>query len=128
MYTEIRKQQKDLECTRVPVEIPESKEELLKPTPGQKMLSLIYLPDSSGLPRGAMQVYLSEKASPEMRRFIEQNILVDIPSDNNSKFDDLDDDFKLAFERGDLESREAYIERINKLMRDYDEREAKPSE
>lgn len=128
MYTEIRKQQQELEKTRVPVEIPEAKDELLKPTPGQKMLSLIYLPDSSGLPRGAMQVYLSDKASPEMRQFIEQNILVDIPSDNNSKFDGLDDDFKLAFERGELESREAYIERINKLMRDYDEREAKSSE
>lgn len=128
MYTQIIIQQRELEKTRVPVEIPEFKEELLKPTPGQKMLSLIYLPDSSGLPRGAMQVYLSDKASSEMRRFIEENILVDIPSDNNSKFDGLDDDFKLAFERGDLESREDYIERVNKLMKDYDDRESKPSE
>lgn len=86
-----------------------------------EILDFIFAADPvTGFPVGALSHYLSDEVRPEIKQFIEQNLLVDLPSDNTLDFSpeikqhmkDLSDDFKFDMMRGRYEDVESYKERI----------------
>ena len=81
------------------------------------VLSMIFCPDSSGLPSGDLALYLGDKVNPEVRDYIQKNLLGVVPHENLSTLD-VDDDVIMNLTRGSDESRQAYIARINQYMND----------
>lgn len=83
----------------------------------EPLLSLIYACDDSGLPAGDLALYLGENCNPEVRDYIQKNILVNVSSPDLQTAD-LDDDVIMNLTRGVDESRQDYIARINQYMAD----------
>lgn len=75
---------------------------------------LFALDEKTRLPRGDMAVYLSDKTSPEVRAYIQQNIL--IPHDGGVAIDAEHDSELFDFMRQNDESREDYIIRVQGLI------------
>lgn len=103
----------------VPASDPDSD---VRPSDSQ-LLDYIYgLDPVTQLPCGDLSVYLGEKANPEIRQFIELNLLqermdgksaMDLPQEVINKFKGVisDDDIS-AFSRNHGESREEYADRL----------------
>lgn len=66
------------------------------------------------LPRGDVQVYMSDKVSPEIREFIRQNLMspVKTSADISAKFGTLSDDEIAFFSRNSQESLGDYRQRL----------------
>lgn len=87
----------------------------------EQLLDYIYAVDPvTALPSGDLSVYLGDKANPEIRQYIEMNLLqpsnVDkgssLPTDITNKFKSVSDDDIAFFSRSKSESREEYADRI----------------
>ena len=96
------------------------------------ILDLIFATDlETGFPTGALSHYLNDSTRPEIKKFIEDNILRDIPLsegiENSSElgrhFKDLSDDFKFDVMRGRYEDVESYKERITNTLKEMAESE-----
>lgn len=83
----------------------------------EPLLSIIYACDDSGLPAGDLSLYLGENCNPDVRDYIQKNILVNVSSPDLQTAD-LDDDVIMNLTRGVDESRHEYIARINQYMTD----------
>lgn len=104
--------------------------------PNQALLDLIFGVDpSTGLPVGDLSYYLGEKANPEVKLFIESQLLREIPSqdglsnlptDVTNKFKSLSDDDVAFFTRNHDESPEEYGNRLKVYF--AQEREKRASE
>lgn len=100
-----------------------------KPDVNKSLLDLIYGADpNTGLPVGDIAMYLSDKTNPQVRQFIELNLMhensdgksqLSIPQDvlNSMKKTVTDDDIAY-FSRGGDESREQYAVRMRKYFDD----------
>lgn len=90
--------------------------------PSQALLDMIFAPDPvSGLPSGDLSVFLGDKANPEVKMFIQNQLMhenaeskssVNIPDDVRNKFRSLSDDDVALFSRNFNESREEYADRL----------------
>lgn len=81
------------------------------------MLSMIFVTDASGLPNGDLALYLGENCNPDVREYIQKNLLNDVGRENLST-GDLDDDTILNLTRGADESRQSYVARVNQYMQE----------
>lgn len=99
----------------------------------QDILDLIYMADpQTGFPCGALSHYLSDSVRPEIKQFIEENILREIPQESYSDlgpeiskgFKELSDDFKFDIMRGRYEDVESYKERITRTLKEISDSEA----
>lgn len=86
-----------------------------------QLLDYIYALDPvTSLPCGDLAIYLGDKANPEIRNFIEMNLLQplapdggsNMPDDVVNKFRTLSDDDVAFFSRSKSESREEYADRL----------------
>ena len=86
-----------------------------------QLLDYIYALDPvTSLPCGDLAIYLGDKANPEIRNFIEMNLLQPIapeagsnmPDEVVNKFRTLSDDDVAFFSRSKSESREEYADRL----------------
>lgn len=111
---------------------PYEKKKSSRRDPDADILDLIYMPDPvTGFPSGALSHYLSDSVRPEIRQFIEDNILRDLPNDHvidfsdeiSRHFRDLSDDFKFDVMRGRYEDVETYKERITTTLKKMAESE-----
>lgn len=101
------------------------KERKDKPVKSQTdiMFEKIFALDECGFPQPTLAVYLSEKTSDDVRKFIEQNILVsnDVSHAINdekivSQFDKLSSEFIAESSRNKGESIEAYEKRLQDII------------
>lgn len=86
-----------------------------------QLLDYIYALDPvTSLPSGDLVIYLGDKANPEIRNFIEMNLLQplapeagsNMPDEVLNKFRTLSDDDVAFFSRSKSESREEYADRL----------------
>lgn len=96
------------------------------------ILDMIYMADpNTGFPCGALSHYLSDSVRPEIKQFIEDNILRDIPQESytdivpeiSKGFKDLSDDFKFDIMRGRYEDVESYKDRITQSLKEMSDSE-----
>lgn len=90
--------------------------------PDNTLLDLIFSVDPvSGLPQGDLAVFMGDNANPEIKLFIQQNLmnenpdingLENLPTDVTNKFRSLSDDDIATFSRNNNESREEYAYRL----------------
>ena len=90
--------------------------------PNQALLDMIFAVDeSTGLPQGDLSVFLGDKANPEIRNFIQSQLLQEcsdvnglsgLSTDVTNKFRELSDDDVAFFSRNHDESREEYADRL----------------
>lgn len=88
----------------------------------QPLYKYIYGTDPvTGLPVGDLSVYLGDKANPEIKAFIEQQLLkpvsdpssdVSMPTEVVNRFRELSDDDVAKYTRNHGESREDYADRL----------------
>lgn len=92
-------------------------------SPTDIMFKKIFATNEDGFPTPSMNVYLSEKTSDDVRKFIEQNIFVDqsqshFISDDKvvSQFNNLSSSFIAEASRNKGESIEAYEKRLQDII------------
>lgn len=86
----------------------------LEQNPKDTLLSVIYAPDvRTGLPTGDIQYYVSDKANPDVKQFILQNLMMDVSSAKNiTNPSGLSDDALLELSRNSNETPDQYISRL----------------
>lgn len=84
--------------------------------PKQALLEVIYQVGSNGYPVGDLAMYASSQASPEVRRFILDNLLLDVSGNANPSSVNLDDDTITVLTRQAGESMQSYAARLNKSI------------
>lgn len=97
-------------------------------SPTDIVLEKIFAVDHHGWPNSSIAMYLSPKTSDDIRKFIEQNILVDT-SENHavtdekvvSEFRKLSSDFIAESSRNRYESIEDYEKRLQGIIQRHDE-------
>lgn len=99
------------------VERPVSVEVSKEKNPIEEML--FALDEKSRLPRSDMYIYLSDKTSPEVRAYIQQNLL--IPHDGGVAIEAEHDSELFDFMPQNGESREDYFARVQSLIRHDEE-------
>lgn len=88
--------------------------------PKDSLLKVIYAPDSrTGLPTGDLTYYVSDKANPQVKQFILDNLLMDVSSAKNPAIPE-GIDSTLAFDlmRKQGEGVQEYAERLNQFSSD----------
>lgn len=82
------------------------------------LLSAIYSIDPiTNAPNGDIACYVSDKTSPDVKRFILENLMRDVSSDAMPAVSGLSDDEILTYQRGRDESRDAYALRLSEYAR-----------
>ena len=78
------------------------------------LLSIIYARDArTGLPVGDLTYYVSDKAHPEIKSFILQNLMQDVSSAANPSVPaGMDEDLALELTRSSDETYEQYVQRL----------------
>lgn len=98
-------------------------------TKWSEVLDAIYsIDERTGFPKGDLAIFTSADANPEIRAFIEANLMMDNSSDRgaldlpdsvrNSFRKDVSDDDIAAFSRNHDETAEEYADRISKKVTD----------
>lgn len=83
-------------------------------SPNDTLLKLIYSMDErTKCPTGDLTFFVNEKANPEVKKFILDNLMFDVSSAAKPSLGDLPDDLILELTRKDGEDLEAYAERLN---------------
>lgn len=79
------------------------------------LLSIVYaLDERTCLPSGDLTYFVSDKANPQVKQFILDNLMQDVSSAKNIPAPvDLDDDTILELSRGHNEDVQSYMERLN---------------
>lgn len=86
------------------------------------ILDMIYVQDErTALPKGDLSVYLGANVAPEVRDYIQKNLMCST-SENLSTLD-VDDDTLMLLTRGVDESRQSYVRRVNAYMKENIENE-----
>lgn len=98
----------------------------------KNILDYIYAADPrTGLPAGCLSHYLSDTTRPEIKQFIEDYLLKNVPEQSVLSFPaevsqhikDLDDNFVFECMQGQYETSEMYRDRITQYMRELGESE-----
>lgn len=118
-------------ANKLPVPTFKVKHEIPQVTRGKfdDLLDLIYAVDErTGMPSGDLAIFTSENANPEIRAFIQQNLLNEVPSEKgklplpesvrNSFNSKISDDDIASLSRNVGESTEEYAERLSNHVRD----------
>lgn len=109
------------------IELPDFERD--KPHEASLLDSIFAIDERTKLPQGDLAVFMSENTSPEVKQFIQQNLLQDnnVQLPENGK--DLDDDTISALTRGSGESVSSYRDRVmdwlKQSMRESHDVEAK---
>lgn len=86
-----------------------------------ELFDLIFQADENGLPSGDLAIYLGDNANPEIKSFIQSQLLnersdssdgVNMPQEVLNKFKSLSDDDVALFSRNHNESSEDYANRL----------------
>lgn len=78
------------------------------------LLKLVYAKDErTNLPLGDLQYFVSDKANPQVKQFVLDNLLMDVSSAKRPMTADLSDDDLLLFSRQKDETVEDYAKRLN---------------
>lgn len=103
--------------------------------PNDALLDLIFGVDpATGLPCGDLSVYLGKNANPEIKMYIENQLLterhdsaegVSMPTEVVNKFGSLSDDDVAMFSRNHGESKEEYADRIRLFLASEKEKRAR---
>lgn len=82
------------------------------------LLDAIYsINPKTRLPNGDIACYLSSETSPEVKKYILDNLMLDTSQSASATIPDgIDDDTAFALQRGASESLSAYTERLNSYM------------
>lgn len=107
---------KDIESRIVPL-VPDGTMVVKKKSDADSLLSIIYAKDECRLPSGDLQYFVNPKANSEVKKFILDNLMMDISSAAAPKNADIDSDTAFALMRKDGESVESYIARVNEFGR-----------
>lgn len=86
-----------------------------QPDPKDSLLAIVYAVDErTQLPTGDLQYLVSDKANPQVKQFILDNLMQDVSGAQNvsAKYNLSDDDI-LALSRNQGESVQEYAERLN---------------
>ena len=86
-----------------------------QPSPKDSLLALVYAVDErTQLPTGDLQYLVSDKANPQVKQFILDNLMQDVSAAQNvsAKYNLSDDDI-LALSRNQGESIQEYADRLN---------------
>lgn len=83
--------------------------------PQDSLLKLVYSLDERTLcPSGDLQYFVNSKANPEVKKFILDNLMMDVSGSSKPSLPDgMSDDDIFALSRQSGESLEAYVERMN---------------
>lgn len=105
-----------IEKLSAPVESEKVEESFLKPA--DSLLSLVYKRDErTGLPTGDLNYLVSDKANPEVKQFILDNLMQDVSAAKNvTAPSGLSDDDVLALSRNVGESVADYAARLNQSI------------
>lgn len=90
------------------------------PSESDQLLRLIFTTDEvTHLPTGDLQYFVSSKASPEVKKFILDNLMMDVSSAANPPIPTgLDDDLAFQLMRQHGETTESYANRLNSVVTD----------
>lgn len=81
----------------------------------EDILDSIYTVDPvTRLPTGDIVAFLSDKTSPEVRNFIQTQLMQKVSSEHS--LTDVDDETRIALARKHNESRSAYLSRLNDYL------------
>lgn len=89
--------------------------------PSEPFLRLVYAKDKrSKLPTGDLQYMVSDKANPEVKKWVIENLMMETVSaaTPNQLSRGIDDDTILQMVRQPYEDRESYANRVNRFMRE----------
>lgn len=105
-----------IEKLSAPIEVEKVDEGSFKPV--DSLLSLVYKRDErTGLPTGDLSYLVSDKANPEVKRFILDNLMQDVSAAKNiSAPAGLSEDDVLALSRNSNESIAEYAARLNQSI------------
>lgn len=76
------------------------------------LLNVIYSIGADGWPVGDLAVYAGRNASPEVKKFILDNLLRDVSGNANPSSMELDDDTITVLTRGSNETQHQYVQRL----------------
>lgn len=100
-----------------PVVVPDDSEDLVESEkkPGDSLLSIIYAPDvRTGLPTGDLSYYVSDKANPQVKQFILDNLLRDVSAAAAPSLPDgVSEDLAFQLMREKDEDIHSYMDRLN---------------
>lgn len=108
----------------------------IEKSPQDSLLSIIYAPDPlTGLPTGDIQYFVSDKANPDVKAFILDNLMRDVSAGKNvANPSGLSDDALLELSRGRDESVQEYAQRLRsevdsfKFLREQLSKSEQPSD
>lgn len=94
------------------------------PDKNKALLDLIFASDSDGVISGDISAYMSEKTNPQIRQFIQDNLLYEHPvergllmsTDQSNKRMFMSDDEIATYSRDDGESVEEYANRLHSMF------------
>lgn len=89
--------------------------------PSESFLRLVYAKDKrSKLPTGDLQYMVSDKANPEVKKWVLENLMMETGSaaTPNQLSRGIDDDTILQMVRQPFEDRQSYANRVNAFMRE----------
>lgn len=87
-----------------------------------QLLREVYHVDEDGIMEGDIAMLLSPKVRPEIRDFVQQNLMqLKSPVISSVPFDNLSDDDLIALSPSPFDSYDSYLQRVNDYMRNFDE-------
>lgn len=88
-----------------------------KASPSDAIIKMVYARDErTKLPTGDLRYYVSDKANPEVKRWILDNLMMDTSGAANPKIPaGMDDETAMIYQRNVGESTEAYVSRLQNL-------------
>lgn len=99
------------------------KDIIVESTSKDSFIRLVYAPDPvSGLPTGDLSYLVSDKANPEVKQWILDNIMIDVSSAKlPAAPDGLSDEDIISLSRDPREDVRSYMERVNKYARNNED-------
>ena len=82
------------------------------------LLRMVYAAGEDGWPVSDLVFYISKEANPEVKKFILDNIMIDVSAAKTPSVNGLPDNQVIMLMRQDGESRESYLSRLSKSVSD----------
>lgn len=82
------------------------------------LLRMVYAAGEDGWPISDLAFYISKEANPEVKKFILDNIMIDVSAAKTPSVNGLPDNQVIMLMRQDGESRESYLSRLSKSVAD----------
>ena len=90
----------------------------IQETETDALLRIVYKAGEDGWPISDLAFYVSKEANPEVKKFILDNIMIDVSAAKTPSVNGLPDNQVIMLMRHDGESRESYLSRLSKSVAD----------